>query len=134
MINYKELLQKAEEYAKRSYSPYSHFPVGAALLAENGKIYGGTNIENASFGATICAERVAIFSAIADGETSFKAIAVVSRDENPCFPCGICRQVFTEFAPDMEIVMFDEDVLKIYKAAELLPYAFNLKVVENNNE
>jgi cytidine deaminase len=131
MIDYNFLVQKAQEYAQKSYSPYSNFSVGAALLTSSGKIFGGANIENASYGATVCAERVAMFTAIADGELDFTAIAVVSKNENPCFPCGICRQVFTEFSPSMEVVMLSDGAFKIYKASELLPYAFNLKAVEN---
>ena len=100
-----ELVQSALEAQKRAYCPFSNFPVGAALKTASGRIYQGVNVENASFGLTICAERVAAGSAIANGETEFVAIAVVSRTR--VSPCGACRQFLAEFNPSLPIVMVD---------------------------
>ncbi len=95
-----ELFDRAEEVAKNSYSPYSHFPVGAAFLMEDGSVITGVNVENRSFGATNCAERTGIFTAITKGYKTFKALAVSTPSSNyPVSPCGICRQVLSEFAP-----------------------------------
>ena len=127
MVDYNLLIAKAQDSLQRSYSPYSGFKVGAALLTADGQIFGGTNIENGSFGATICAERVAMFSAITAGCLNFCALAVVAELENPCFPCGICRQVFTEFAPQMDIVLLQDGKTIVHSATDLLPFAFNLK-------
>ena len=100
-----ELIQSALEAQKRAFCPYSNFPVGAALRTASGRIYQGVNVENASFGLTICAERVAASTAVANGEREFTAIAVVSR--GGVSPCGACRQFLAEFAPDLPIVMVD---------------------------
>ncbi len=100
----KELLERAEEVQKNSYSPYSNFRVGAAILTEKGKIYTGTNVENASYGLTICAERVAVFKALSNGDSRFRAIAIVSDSEVPIPPCGACRQVLSEFSANMMVI------------------------------
>jgi cytidine deaminase len=100
-----ELIQSALDAQKRAFCPYSSFPVGAALRTASGRIFQGVNVENASFGLTICAERVAASAAVAAGETKFTAIAVVSR--TGVSPCGACRQFLAEFAPKLEIVMVD---------------------------
>ena len=100
-----ELIQSALEAQSRAYCTYSNFPVGAALRGKSGRIYQGVNVENASFGLTNCAERVAIGTAVANGEKEFTAIAVASR--TGVTPCGACRQVLAEFAPNLEIVMVD---------------------------
>ena len=100
-----ELIQSALEAQSRAYCTYSNFPVGAALRGKSGRIYQGVNVENASFGLTNCAERVAIGTAVASGEKEFTAIAVASR--TGVTPCGACRQVLAEFAPNLEIVMVD---------------------------
>jgi cytidine deaminase len=100
-----ELIQSALDAQKRAFCPYSNFPVGAALRTASGRIYQGVNVENASFGLTICAERVAAGTAIANGEREFTAIAVVSR--GGVSPCGACRQFLAEFAPNLAIVMVD---------------------------
>ncbi len=100
-INYDELLDKAKEVSKNSYSPYSKFKVGAAVIYESGNVYLGVNVENVSYGITLCAERCAISSAIAAGEkTKIAAIAVYSPNQKNCLPCGACRQWLAEFAPD----------------------------------
>ncbi len=100
-----ELVQSALEAQKRAFCPYSKFPVGAALKTASGRIYQGVNVENASFGLTICAERVAASAAVANGEREFVGIAVVSR--GGVSPCGACRQFLAEFAPNLPIVMVD---------------------------
>ena len=92
-----KLIDRAAVAREKAYSPYSHFGVGAALLCEGGAIYEGCNIENASYGLTNCAERTAIFKAVSEGHTKFKALAVVADTEGPCSPCGACRQVISEF-------------------------------------
>ena len=99
------LLRRAREARERAYAPYSRFRVGAAVLAEDGRIFTGCNVENASFSLTCCAERVAVGKAISEGENRFRAIAVVGPEEaSPCFPCGSCRQVLWEFAPDLPVI------------------------------
>ncbi len=131
---YAELIEKAKEARKRAYSPYSEFTVGAALLCKNGKVYTGCNIENASYGATICAERTAFFKAVSEGEGDFEAIAIVGAPADKpidfCPPCGMCRQVMTEFC-DMDrfkVVLSNGSEEKIFTLRELMPYSFdNLK-------
>jgi cytidine deaminase len=100
------LIAAAREVRQHAYVPFSHYQVGAALLAPDGKIYTGCNVENSSFGATICAERTAVVKAVSEGERRFVAGAVVTRDGGS--PCGICRQVMFEFAPDMTVILVDE--------------------------
>ena len=100
-----EIAQKAKEY---SYSPYSNFRVGAALLTKEGKVFTGTNVENASFGATICAERTALVKAVSEGYKSFTKIAI-SADKNSCTPCGICRQSLIEFSPEMQVIYMSRE-------------------------
>lgn len=151
-MEYKNLLKEAWKQTKFSYSPYSKFRVGAALLTDNGKIYTGCNIENASYPAGNCAERTAFFKAISEGQFSFRAIAVVGKSDSKnhttnsyidysnkpadakkyCYPCGICRQVMAEFcSPDtFEIILcssplIEESSIKIFKLKELLPFSFS---------
>lgn len=126
----RELLDLAIEARKYSYAPYSEFHVGAALLTKSGKVYKGCNIENASFGATNCAERTAIFKAVSEGEGDFEAIAIVGGKDGKelelCPPCGICRQVMTEFCDldTFRIVLGDENEERSYTLTELLPLTF----------
>ncbi len=127
-----ELVQTALEARKSSYSPYSSYPVGAALLTASGKVYSGTNIENAAYPVSICAERVAAFKAVSEEDRAFKAIAVVTKDGG--FPCGACRQVLSEFGLDAEIFVVDEkgNIVEQSTINNLLPGAFgpeNLKSV-----
>lgn len=125
-----ELSQEALEVREKAYAPYSQYFVGAALLGKSGKIYTGCNVENASYGLTICAERTAIFKAISEGEREFRAIAIVTRGGGTA--CGACRQVLNEFNPEMAVISLDDD-LYIHQETtleKLLPEAFgpsNLK-------
>ena len=122
------LLDKAREAKKNSYSPYSGFSVGAALLGKSGKIYLGCNIENSSYSPTCCAERAALFSAVSNGERAFLAIAIVG-DSSPCMPCGVCRQALSEFcSEDMPVIVEDGERKPLeYTLGELLPKAFGFK-------
>ncbi|NLP46222.1 MAG: cytidine deaminase [Epulopiscium sp.] len=123
-----ELLSYATYAKQYAYAPYSNFQVGAAVLTSSGKVYTGCNIENASYGATNCAERTAFFKAISEGERDFKAIAIVSSSQDETFPCGICRQVMMEFMPDGIVILeTKEKQIKQYRVQELLPYAFTKK-------
>lgn len=116
------LLEHAAQARLRAYAPYSKFSVGAALLARNGVVSTGCNIENISFGLTICAERVAAGSAVADGLTDFAMLAIVSDSEEPILPCGACRQVLAEFSPDLRIVSGNlKGSLTEFGLAALLP-------------
>ena len=127
-MDYESLMKKAVEASKNAYAKYSKFPVGACLLTENGKIYTGCNFENSSFGLTICAERNAVGSAIADGERKIKAIAIYSPNMEKCYPCGACRQVLHEFQSDngIDVILKDGENLVVYKLSELLPGGFSL--------
>ena len=110
-----------------TYTPYSHFPVGAALLAENGEVFKGVNIENVSFGLTNCAERTAIFTAVAAGHRHFHGLVISGKTDEPIAPCGACRQVMVEFfEPDMPIWLINDQGQEIEtNIAELMPGAFN---------
>jgi len=123
-MTYDQLIKKAYEAMAFSYSPYSNFKVGAALLTDSDKVYTGCNVEIASFGATNCAERTAIFKAVSEGEKSFKAIAVVSSSNDYTFPCGICRQVIVEFGKDIDIIVAKDYDYVVYKIDDLLPKSF----------
>ena len=119
-----ELIHLAIEARRRAYAPYSHYPVGAALLTSTGKIFTGVNVENAAYPTTMCAERVAVFKAVSEGETSFDAIAVVTL--NGGSPCGSCRQVLAEFGLETRVLIADADgrLVEDMTVAELLPGAF----------
>jgi len=123
----KALMAEAVKARKRAYAPYSRFAVGAALLTKDGRVYLGCNVENASYGLTICAERNAVWKAVSEGVTGFAAIAVTARDGRGAPPCGSCRQVLHEFAPNAWVYWRDARgrILK-RKLTELLPDAFNL--------
>lgn len=126
MVDYDLLVKKAYEGREKAYAPYSNFKVGAAVLAENDVIYTGCNIENASYGATNCAERTAIFKAVSEGNHSIKAIAIVGVEDDYTYPCGICRQVIVEFATkDIKIILGKSPTEYIVKTMdEILPGAF----------
>ena len=117
------LVEAARLARQAAYAPYSHFAVGAAILTRSGQVVTGCNIENASFGLTVCAERVAIWKAVSEGETNFLALAVVTSIDGS--PCGACRQVMAEFALDMLVIIADlQQVHRIATVAELLPGVF----------
>lgn len=124
-MNSKDLVELAIKAKENAYVPYSNFRVGAALLTKNGKVYTGCNIENASFGATNCAERTAIFKAVSEGEREFEAIAINADTDEMTFPCGICRQVIIEFSRDMKLYISNKSgEYKEFSIGELLPGAF----------
>ncbi|WP_010249073.1 cytidine deaminase [Acetivibrio cellulolyticus] len=125
-MDYENLVKLANDIKKNAYAPYSNFHVGAALIGNSGKVYTGVNIENSSYGATICAERTAICKAISEGEKSIKAIAIASDSEDYTFPCGICRQVILEFA-DKDLVILcsnNNGKYKVFSLNDFLPNAF----------
>ncbi len=124
-MNLKELFEKAAEASEKSYSPYSHFPVGAALLMEDGTVITGCNVENRSYGLTNCAERTAVFKAVSEGYRTFKALAIATPEADyPVGPCGACRQVLTEFAPAETPVIFGPDIERavVKTLGELYPF------------
>lgn len=124
----KVLIDMALKAMENAYAPYSDFKVGAALLCSDKKVYTGCNIENSSYGASNCAERTAIFKAVSEGERKFEKIAIVSSSGDFTFPCGICRQVLSEFMYDKTVVLFSEkDGIKEFKIKDLLPEAFILQ-------
>ncbi|OGS57082.1 MAG: cytidine deaminase [Elusimicrobia bacterium RIFOXYB2_FULL_62_6] len=125
----KKLIEAAKKAQKNSYSPYSRYPVGAAVLTESGRIYSGCNVENASFGLACCAERTAIFNAVSHGEKKLRAVCVAAKSASPC---GACRQVMIEFAlKDAELICVDWQPLEkkervtYMKLARVLPFPFN---------
>lgn len=121
------LFELARAASEKAYAPYSHYKVGAALLTKGGKVYTGVNIENASFGATICAERTAFVKAVSEGERNFEAIAIYGSDSE-AVPCGICRQFMFEFAPELIVITAeDPKQLHIRTLDVLLPEGFRLE-------
>ncbi len=128
-IERKRLLQAARKAMKQAYAPYSHFRVGAALLTAKGRIFSGCNVENSSYGLTNCAERTAIFAAVADSGPglTIRAVAVVNDQGVPCSPCGACRQVIYEFGPEAAIIFQNAAGWRVSPIAELLPEGFRLK-------
>ena len=129
---YLSLVEKAIKAREKSYSPYSKFAVGAALLCADGTVYTGANVENSSYTPTVCAERVAFFSAVHEGQREFSAIAIVGGNANEeisdfCPPCGVCRQVMGEFCSgDFEIILSNGKEFKVYTLNELFPNRFEL--------
>lgn len=130
----KELMKIARKARQNAYAPYSHFAVGAALLAESGRVYTGCNIENASYGLTCCAERNAIFAAIGAGERRFKMLAVAADSPEPVAPCGACRQVIAEFGIPLVVMGNLKGETKTMTAEELLPYGFGQESMNNKGE
>src|SRR5450759_2415433 len=128
-INKSQLIRAAAKARAGAVAPYSKFKVGAALLTKSGEIIGGANVESASYGLTCCAERIALFKALTDGKKNFVAVAVVARCDGGPMPCGACRQLLAEYAPDAKVFIADSDDLKKVKAFTvrgLLPRAFVL--------
>ena len=128
-IDFQELMNNAKEASKNSYSPFSRFAVGAAVITPSGKIYRGCNVENSSFGLTNCAERTAIFKAVSEGEREILAVAIYSPNSDSCYPCGACRQVLYEFQSDeyeIDVVTENLGVLEIQKLSYFLPCGFRI--------
>ena len=120
-----ELKAAAVAMLDRAYIPYSHFPVGAALECSDGTVFTGCNIENASFGPTICAERTAVAKAVSEGHRDFVRIVIAGRSRELCVPCGVCRQVLREFAPDLEVLVARKDHQFVkFPLRALLPHGF----------
>jgi len=121
-----ELIDLAVKTSENAYVPYSHFPIGAVLVTEEGMIYTGVNVENASFGLTNCGERTAIFKAVSEGERLFKELIIYGQTEKPVSPCGACRQVMAEFfEPDLPVTLVAKDKSTVVMTVkELLPYSF----------
>ncbi len=128
-----ELIDLARKVRKKAYAPYSHYKVGAALLGKSGKVYTGCNVENASYGHTVCAERTAVLKAVSEGETEFEAIAVVTT--NGGSPCGACRQVLSEFAPRLTVYIADKNsAYRTTTLKKLLPDSFTPAHLEEGNK
>lgn len=121
-----ELIACAKDAMQHAYAPYSGFRVGAALLTTDGAVYQGCNVENSSYGATICAERVAIMKAVSEGIRNFEKIAIVCSEGRKAYPCGICLQVMSEFFIDGSVLLEDSDGITEYRVRDLLPNAFQL--------
>ena len=131
-IDSQKLIAAAAEARQKAVAPYSNFKVGAALLTQTGKIISGANVESASYGLTCCAERVALFKALTEGEKDFAAIAVVARSPDGAAPCGACRQLLAEYAPDAQVFVADSaalDSIRTFSIKELLPQAFTGKAL-----
>ncbi|MGL6174272.1 MAG: cytidine deaminase [Cellulosilyticaceae bacterium] len=127
-----QLIAKAKEAMEHAYVPYSKFKVGAAILTEDGSIYTGCNIENASYGATNCAERTAIFKAISEGHKKIQMIAVVSSSKEITYPCGICRQVISEFMKTGEMIFENaQNEIRVIPFNEIFPYSFTQEDLYN---
>ncbi len=124
-MRYDSLLAEAREAMAHAYAPYSGFRVGAALLAEDGSVHSGCNVENASYGLTICAERAAVAGAVARGAKGFRAVAIVSDGDRAVPPCGACRQVLAEFASDMVVLSEGGGELREWKLGALFPEPFD---------
>ncbi|MDW8742931.1 cytidine deaminase [Streptococcus suis] len=121
-----ELIKLSEEVSKKAYVPYSHFPIGAVLVAKDGQVFTGVNIENASFGLTNCGERTAIFKAVSEGVLDFSELIVYGQTEKPVSPCGACRQVMAEFFDkDLKVTLVAKNLSTVeMTVGELLPYSF----------
>jgi len=125
-MNPEELVARALEARQNACADYSHFKVGAALLASSGEVYTGCNIENATYGLTVCAERVALWKALSEGERAFAQLAVVTSSESPASPCGACRQLLWEFCGNIEVILANlQGFRQTLRLAELLPRPFD---------
>lgn len=121
-----DMIKLAKEAASRAYAPYSGFKVGAVLVAKSGNIYTGCNVENSSYGLTICAERTALFKAISEGDREFVHLVIYNDSEKVFYPCGACRQTLVEFSPEMKITIVNNDEMVEKKLSELLPEHFKI--------
>ncbi len=127
----KELVEQAREARTKALAPYSKFKVGAALRTKDGKVYSGINVESSSYGLTICAERVALFKALSEGEREFDTLAIVTDSDELCPPCGACRQVLWDYAPNLKIVLSNlKGKTEEYELRELFPAAFDQSFLE----
>ena len=127
-MDYKTLAHKAVEAKANALPPYSKFHVGAALLTQDDKVFLGCNVENSTYGLTMCAERTAIFKAISEGERKFKAIAIASDSPDYITPCGACRQIIYDHCGEIDIICTNgKEEYKVFKTSELLPFAFGKK-------
>ncbi len=120
------LIEKAKEVSRKAYAPYSNYKVGAALLTKSGKVYTGCNIENSSYGLTNCAERTAVFKAVSEGEMEFEEMVIYADSPHLPTPCGACRQVLSEFGPELKIMIVSSKEQLVTSISELLPLAFKL--------
>ncbi|MEZ5346163.1 MAG: cytidine deaminase [Pyrinomonadaceae bacterium] len=126
-----DLVEAAKDVRKRAFAPYSDFKVGSAVITKDGKIFTGCNVESASYGLTVCAERVAIWKAVSEGETDFEAIAVVADTEKLTPPCGVCRQIIWEFCGDVPVTLANlHNEEETISSKELLPRAFDTKFLK----
>lgn len=133
-MNEQELIKLALRAMEYAYVPYSHFPVGAALLGSNQAVYTGCNVENAAYGSSICAERTALLKAVSEGCQSFEMLAIVSRSNDFLYPCGACLQMFSEFAPDLMILCARADgTYQKHLLSEFLPLRFDNEHIEHCN-
>ncbi len=124
------LVKLAHQARENAYAPYSHYKVGAALVAASGKVFTGCNVENATYGLTVCAERVALWKAISEGEREFSAVAVVTESEHPASPCGACRQLLWEFGGNLEVILANtQGRTESLRLADLLPHPFDRSVL-----
>lgn len=133
--NIQQLVSSAQKARQQAYAPYSKFRVGAALLLQNGSIVSGSNVENSSYGLTVCAERVAIVKAVSEGTKEFEAIAVVTDSTPPAFPCGVCRQFLSEFASEIPVIVANEkgDVIET-NLQEIFPNQFDKTQLDSGTE
>ncbi len=134
-MNIEDLIRSAAEVRERAFAPYSNFKVGAAVVTADGKVYTGCNIESASYGLTMCAERVAIWKAVSEGERSFSQIAIAVDTEQLTPPCGACRQVIWEFCGDVPVTLANMDgIAETMQMRELLPRAFDSEFLEPSDD
>lgn len=125
-MKFENLIERAHQAKDKAIAPYSRFPVGAALLTSEGTVYDGCNIESSSYGLTMCAERVALYKALSEGETAFQAIAIATDTEEFCPPCGACRQVLWDFTRDIDVILVSRARnVQIRKLSDYFPYAFD---------
>ena len=134
-MNERQLIELASIARNNAYAPYSRFRVGAALLTKTGRVFTGCNIENATYGATCCAERTAVYKAVSEGEKEFEAIAIRGDNAGFTFPCGICRQVLMEFSPFIKVILINEnEEIKTFILNDLFPNAFTSKNFNEKGE
>ncbi len=135
MINYDDLINKALDSRKFAQAPHSGFRVGAALLTSSGEVVTGCNVESSSYGLTMCAERVALYKALSEGHTKFEAIAIASDSKNFCPPCGACRQVLWDYAPDLPVILIsDSKNFQIIPLGDLFSYPFDKQYLKNDSK